>query len=933
MANATMPAWPLPEEWPAPDAPVLTWARFSRERLGLEIRPTPAEVDRIAHARYLHDDALRDYRDQHKTEPPADLSTLMYDDARELAEDVRGPIPQIASWYRARRATDEDLVRWFTPAIGPQSKRTQHHLERGLCCVLDDACPFVQVDVDPRHGGDLAGQYATLAGCKVATPRGGVHVFMLRAAAIPGEGPVRPSSGKHALAPGVEVRVTGFALLPSGASTPDRRWVCTDAPVPAPLALRRTGNPTRVWSAPESTGPASPWEEDGAPLGHVAYLISTDAEEGTRNTSGSQIVGLLARPRAVPEDVLRALLVLLAEHGAGMDWPAARLAEEGARWQALLTRGPRDAEFAAEVLATWIGVRDTTSRPWKAGKARALARSVWKTADRREEGLAGAEDMGHAGEVGEWDGGPPESMPGPAVAAPPPPPAPPIPPAMPQETGGDAASEAFVADVLAPTPITEAMGIPEPTPADRLDAEKAARLDAFVRSILPTLGEAYPMESRRAAFKRRSIPVGCLYPFLDFKTGRVEGEAQDPDGVGHGLGDPLSRAVGGLRQSGAVCIGGAGAKLGKSHFVGQAVEGVALATAARYLKIPGYEDAPIVLPVWITEMPREGEVCSRMTSRHLGFDMAALEEEWGEQAPGVARMAGEFSTTSARVVERAWQLSEHCWKKTDPLGWAIEHLIREVDLSKFPAPKGQGRGRVDQSTGPNLVGWIALAVRMYRLELARMFGVDEDEVLPWIILDPGQRFTGEDESSKAALDALLGAVVNKLCRSKSRGGLGACVWMTSDTTKAAARDIDLQRFLSEQGQRLAADIFAGSQGVMHHFDVVALCGEDNPADPLMRTQWVRVLQSRTGAPQVAFPFGWEAHKGRFRARPPEPLPAPDPDADPRKGGGGKRGHTSTGAGGPKVGEYTPTPPPSGSPPRPGSYRPNGVRFNPGESPH
>lgn len=927
-------------QWPSDDAPALDWARHYR-RMGLEVRPTPSLVDRFEHAAYLAAQARGDYANQYKRPPDDDLACLMYDDARTLADDVRGPVPKIAAMFRGRRATDDDLVRWFAPLASKAGKGTQHHLSRGVCCILDDACPFVQVDVDVGHGGrdgDLAGPFATLPGPKVSTPRGGVHVFLLRRAS-PGEaqtlGPVLPSSGKHALAPGVEVRTSGFALLPSGGHHPDRRWTCHDAPVVAPAVLRGRGNPAR--GSESSPGLASPWDPDadGGGLGHVAYLVATDAEEGTRNTSGGQIVGLLARPRAVPDDVLRALLSLLGEYGVGLDWTAKRVAEEGQRWQALLTRGPRDAEFAAEVLATWIAVRDNTSRPWSASKARAVARSVWKTADRREEGGAGAEDLGYAGEVGEWDDGPPALE---SSAPPPTPPAPaqaPVPEDMSKGTEhshlppappspGARASEGFVADVLAPTPVSEAMGVPFPSAADGADAEKAARLEIFCRSILPTLGQAYPMDARRAAFKRRSIPVGRLYPFYDFRTGRTETEDQDPDGVGHGLGDDLSRAVGGLRVGGATCFGGAGAKIGKTHVVGQAIEGVALATAARYLKVPGYEQAPIVMPVWITEMPREGEVCNRMTARHLGFDMAALEEEFGEQALGVARMAAEYGTTSTRIVERAWQLSEHYWRDADPLGWAIEHLIREVDLSKFPAPKGQGRGRVDQSTGPNLIGWVALAVQTYRRDVARLFGVDEDDVLPWVIIDPGQRFTGEEESSKAALDALLGAVINRLCRGKARGGLGACVWMTSDTTKAAARDIDLQRFLSEQGQRLAADIFSGSQGIMHHFDVVALCGEDNPADPLMRTQWVRVLQARTGAPALCFPFAWEAHKGRFRARPPQPLRPVDPDADPRRGGKPRA------SSGPKVGEYTPGPT---VPARPPTYRPNGVRYHPGQDEH
>ena len=179
--------------------------------------------------------------------------------------------------------------------------------------------------------------------------------------------------------------------------------------------------------------------------------------------------------------------------------------------------------------------------------------------------------------------------------------------------------------------------------------------------------------------------------------------------------------------------------------------------------------------------------------------------------------------------------------------------------------------------------------RRHRRDLARLLGVSEDEVLPVALLDPGQRFAGDDESSKAALDALLGAVVARICRRRS--GLGAVAIMTSDTTKAAARDLDLERFLSESGQRLAADIFAGSQAIMHNADVIAVCGEDCGV-PFQRTQWVRVLQGRTGAPAEVYPFRWETHLGRFRPRKSEPLRA----IDPERGGRGGRGDAPRGGG-------------------------------------
>jgi hypothetical protein len=224
----------------------------------------------------------------------------------------------------------------------------------------------------------------------------------------------------------------------------------------------------------------------------------------------------------------------------------------------------------------------------------------------------------------------------------------------------------------------------------------------------------------------------------------------------------------------------------------------------------------------------------------------------------------------------------------------LRHLNKEIALSEFPAPTGTGRAYVDHSSGVNLIGHLADAVALRRRELAALIGVPEDQVMPLVIIDPGQRFIGQSDSAKKELDVFLGAVSSKICR--TYGGLGAIALMTSDTTKAAAKELNLDVFLSGQGQALAADIFAGSQAMMHIPDtVIALCGEEGSI-PYRRTQWARVLQSRTGAPLEAYPFGWDTHLGRFRARRSEPLRAPPSDRGVR----GSVGERDSGGSGPRM---------------------------------
>lgn len=929
--------WPAASEWPTSDWPSIDVARFYTVRLGLRVLPTPSPVDRVGHATYVLDEAVRDYTWEHKGQaPPEELRAQMWHDARAFADAVRGPVPKLVKARRDRDCTEEDFARMW--AVDPRRPReTAHYPERGVCILLGVGRWWVpaQVDVDPRAQGDVAGYWATLPGPRVATPRGGVHVFVdARNAGV--------HSSDKVLAPGVEVRTHGFALLPSGVVTPDRAWTCHDAPRPPPRALlvAPPRPPKRAVAAlaADLADPATadPWS-DRAEVGRTAALISMDVGSGDGRTSVLRaIVGLLAAPRGVPSDVVDALLGVLVEYGAGRDWSSARHAEEAARWRLALTRGPRDAEFAAEVAATWQQVRDVG--PVRKGEAwaRATARSVWKTADRRQEGNAGAEDLGYASLVGErdaWSDDPPRHARDFAVTAPPPPAA-----AMTTATARS--------DLTAEHPLPSSQALADADAAARAvqtlavevsagdeEAQRARINEMRLRRILPTIGEAYSIDSIRRDVASTPVKVECLYPFYDFITGDIEavndvlGPSAYHAQVGHGYGRDLSIAIGGIREGDFKAFGAAGAKGGKTHFLGQMVEGLALCTAARILGVPGYANCPIVMPVWVSEMPKEGEVLLRMMARQYGFDSAAIADGTAAaEARGIVHMSSQMqgAMTPAQVVHLAVRLTEHVSQCVLPnregvVGFAMQRVVREIALDELPNPKGTGRQRVDYRSGPNLVGFLADATAIYRRDLADLAGVAEDKVLPLVLLDPGQRFAGDSENSKAELDSLLGAVVARICRRRS--GLGGACIMTSDTTKAAARDLDLERFLSEpSGQKLAADIFAGSQAIMHHCDVFAVCGDDSLGDHFRRTQWVRVLQGRTGASAECFPFAWETHTGRFRPRKAEPLRKPDPERGGWSGGGGNRGRSPRRPPmlAPEVGDHDPAPAVA-------PYRPNAVR--------
>jgi hypothetical protein len=350
-----------------------------------------------------------------------------------------------------------------------------------------------------------------------------------------------------------------------------------------------------------------------------------------------------------------------------------------------------------------------------------------------------------------------------------------------------------------------------------------------------------------------------MMPLVDFNSGDVM------TGPGYGWGPGLSRALGGLSPGDFRLIGATGAKAGKTWFECFLANGLMLATACRLLGVPRFAEAPIVVPVWVSEMPKKGELTWRLVGQCLGFDVAALSKGTdAAQAPGIAYMARKYSMTPDEVVAHARMLERMHRDERFPLGFARRHLLHLIDLVQLPGARG--RGTVDHKTGPVLIDHVADTVDMLRHDFAGLAGVPESEVIPLVLVDPGQRFAGGGADSKSALDDFFNAIVQLLCRE-----LGCCVLGTSDTTKAAAKEIDVDVFLGKDGGALAADIYAGSYAILHNCDPIAVCAEKPEPGSLTTTQWVRLLLNRDGAAAEAYPFTWDMHLGRFRAREARPL--------------------------------------------------------------
>ena len=889
MTTTDLPAlagsWPDASLRPDDDAPPAEWARFYRDRCGWIVLPTAGPRDVMAYAISLHNEAVASYAADHGGDVPDDLSAELWDDAREIAGATRGrPIGYLYKAWTAKAVTAEDItdemiaLAWepLERSTGPRAEADQ----RGIAILPNKSTrglPVCLVDVDVGHddspAGDVDGPWGHgLPGPKASTPRGGLHTLMI-------------STGKETasadLGPGIDVVAGGGTTIPvpAGSATPGRRWLRWDPPVAAPDELRKRGKRKKSPPRPDALtgatrlGPAREPGDDVEDDGRTAAIISAEVGDGERNWAAAAIVGILARPRACPDDVVHACLVVLAEVMAGRDASREESEAEQARWRHALTRGPRDGDFAAEVLSTWVSARDTSRRPWSEGKTRGVALSLWKTCDRREEGQAGAEDYGVGPVLASW---PAHWAPVPVAATPPP---------VPDQSPTAAEPEPPV-PYPPPPRATDHAAVREPrAPAIAVESPWRGGIDPAV--YVSSLADGYPDDALERDLALEPIQIASVFPVVNFATGQplVEGGESFAAPLSFGWGEALNLALGGLVPGDVRIIGAAGAGAGKTWLECWLAHGLALQTAARLLGARGYDDAPLVLPIWLTEMPKEGELYWRLAGAYLGFDVACLS--WGlraASAPGVIAAAKHHGMTPDEVVAQARTLARmHGTDERFPLAVARRHVIKQINLSSLPRRTRQQGVVVDHRSGPALIDHVADAVDRYREEFALLAGVPADQVKPLVMIDPLQRFAGEGESEKRAIDAVLSAVVQVLCREQ-----GAIVIGTSDTTKGAARDGGIDTFLSRDASALAADIFAGTQAIMHHCDVLAVCSERPEPGSLRATQWVRLLKNRSGVPDVAFPLVWDKHLGRFRPGAPEPLRAPPPAPGQRPGGGDSR---------------------------------------------
>lgn len=834
--------------WPAhprDDAPPAEWARFYRS-LGWLPLPVRCEEDLESYATWLAKEAIREVEETGRRLTAEDKDRLRAE-AREDAFSPRSARAPMVPWRkRWEPVTDTEIDAWWGKGAGKRGPK------RGIWVAMGrltygapaGAVAPMAVDVDPRSGGE-AEPWMGNGGPIARTPRGGVHALHVWDPSVPCE--VSPRGP----AIGVDVRSEGGGIVvPSGLSSRGRtweRWEPLSLPPAALLSWAAARGTAGTRGATGQTAPAPAGAGVGASAGTraatggIAEVLSTAAPDGSRNATAAQIVGMLARPKAIPEDALEPALAMLAEAG-GFDLD---------EWRRVLTRGPRNEEHAVAFLLAWNDRRADPS--WTVGRCTRTARNLWRTAQRRDPNV-GAEDL-HHGE--EWGGG--FALPGGVVEA---------------EAEAGTGVEMTAAATVEPLAILPAL------PPEQVIVRKTADPLAIPDLFCIDLQVAYTPDDMEADLAVTPISLGQLPPWRHFD------DSEDREAAfGYGLGPWLDASLaGGLTRGSFISIGALTAKAGKTTWMQQAIDGLTIESAMRLRAEVARRDGrplatgdlddggPVILSFWLTEMEKHKDISRRMVGRYLEIDTSFWSRGTSAHlAPGIQQVSMRYGIPDPRAAAMAASMRTRRWLDTPMTPLALARALTvNLDPATIPRPKNRGRMTRDPRRGVGLLDLTARAIERRCDLFAEHWQIERSRLLPIVVLDPVQRWI--DAAGEDRLTA-LNEIIHE-ARELAHGRQWI-VMATSDTTKAGAGS---DKDMTGDPAALAASAFAGSQNLAHEPDTVIVLHAEQVDPPTSGPRivevpvQVRVCLCRRAAAGPPLPYRWLPHYGRYYAIDPANAP-------------------------------------------------------------
>ncbi len=327
----------------------------------------------------------------------------------------------------------------------------------------------------------------------------------------------------------------------------------------------------------------------------------------------------------------------------------------------------------------------------------------------------------------------------------------------------------------------------------------------------PSMGTLYGLDHLRRSEDRELVELERL-PGWPATSG-------EPFHCGHGIGPELAARLGyGVAPGELVAVGAAHAGAGKTAFVMQVADGLALRCLNR--------GAGPMTPVFVlSEMAAEA-LTYRTLARWTGHPAYLLRG-------GKTTLASKPRETRAARAAAAEALSVSSELQRS------RHFMRRLDTTKALA------------AGATLVDVVARHVETWRDQLAKESSAD---VVPVVVVDPLQRWQSAGDEV-ASLNQLVTDLGN---RTAAHGWITI---ITSDTNKASAKGDNANENAVAEG----AGVFRGSYNLIHQADAVVYlrpaAGVTDEQHAVIEAVPVKARWGSVGGNPPA--FLWKKENGRF----------------------------------------------------------------------
>jgi hypothetical protein len=299
-----------------------------------------------------------------------------------------------------------------------------------------------------------------------------------------------------------------------------------------------------------------------------------------------------------------------------------------------------------------------------------------------------------------------------------------------------------------------------------------------------------------------------------------------------GWGKQMSDYIGGVHQGSLVGISANGAGMGKTSFLQQMLDAIALRNS--WVVEFGEVDEPLT-PVLILSELDKYELKLRTLGRYMEVPYSALRSK---------RRAMKMMKLSEGEAE-SFKLKAEQFAKDETLGQRLKPWVHVLD------PKD--REKVRETIESDLF--------MLKSVTEVMYPAWKGKVWPVIALDPLQRFVASES------DTIMGAGslaiwLRNLCR--RNGYIG---FFTSDTNKASAAANKEGLTLDQAQGQTGVEAFRGSQEIMHAATsaivLYRLKSDDGNPHNNTRTVYASVVKNRDGLDRVGVSYNWHRPTGSF----------------------------------------------------------------------